>query len=188
MRTNRDALFLLDLQNAFFDEEGLAEREGELEAAANQLRDAARQADVPVFVITTVHSRDESTWTLNMLEAGEGFLFAGDEGTQVISGLNTNETTRVEKTRDSAWLGTDLQLRLTNLGVNRIVMAGVSTHGCIAQTSRDAYAHNTRVTIVTDAVADHRDDYHEAQLQRLEEDRQASLATIQEVLDSWQTS
>lgn len=185
MKANRDALFLVDLQNAFFDEEGLAEREGELEAAANRLRDAARRADVPVFVITTVHSRDESTWTLNMLEVGEGFLFAGDEGTQVISGLNTKETTRVEKTRDSAWFGTDLQLRLTNLGIKRIVMAGVSTHGCIAQTSRDAYAHNTRVTVVTDAVADHREDYHDAQLRQLEEDRQASIATIEDILESW---
>lgn len=185
MTSQLDALLLVDLQNAFFDAPGLAERQNPLEDAANRLSDAAHKADIPVFVITTVHSRDKSTWTLNMLEAGEGFLFDGDEGTEVIPGLNTAETTRVEKTRDSAWFGTDLHLRLTNLKVARIVLAGVSTHGCIGQTTRDAYAHNFRATIVTDAVADMRDDYHYAQIERLEADRQATLATVDEIIASW---
>lgn len=186
MPHHRDALVLVDLQNAFFDEKGLAEHEDQLAAAANRLSEAAHQADIPVFVVTTVHSRDTSTWTLNMLEAGEGFLFSGEEGTEVIPGLNTNQTTRIEKTRDSAFFSTDLHLRLMNLKVNRIVIAGVSTHGCVSQTARDAYAHNIRTTVVRDATADARQDYHEAQLQRLEEDRQAGTATINEVLTEWQ--
>lgn len=186
MPHQRDALLLVDLQNAFFDEEGLAEQEDTLATAANRLSQAANQADIPVFVVTTVHSRDTSTWTLNMLEAGEGFLFSGEEGTEVIPGVNTAKTTRIEKTRDSAFFGTDLHLRLMNLSVNRIVLAGVSTHGCISQTARDAYAHNIRTTVISDATADARQDYHEAQLQRLEEDRQASAASIDEVIASWQ--
>ena len=186
MSKHRDALLLVDLQNAFFDEEGLAEQEDELAAAANRLADAARKAKIPVFVVTTVHSRDTSTWTLNMLQAGEGFLFSGEEGTEVIPGLDTNQTTRIEKTRDSAFFGTDLHLRLLNLSVNRLILAGVSTHGCISQTARDAYAHNIRTTVISDATADARQDYHEAQLQRLEEDRQASTATIDDMIAIWQ--
>lgn len=186
MTRHHDALFLVDLQKAFFNESGLSEQEDALAAAANRLSEAAIKADVPVFVVTTVHSRDTSTWTLNMLQAGEGFLFSGEEGTEVISGLNTDETTRIEKTRDSAFFATDLHLRLVNLGVNRIVLAGVSTHGCISQTARDAYAHNMRTVVVSDATADARDDYHEAQLQRLEEDGQASTATIDKMIATWQ--
>src|SRR5690625_1155026 len=178
MIESRDALFLVDMQNAFFDEAGLAEQQEELVQAANKLRDAALKANVPVFVITTVHSRDESTWTLGMLEAGEGYLFNGDEGTEVVPGLDTSKTTRVEKTRDSAWFATDLHLRLTNLKVDRVVLAGVSTHGCIGQTARDAYANNLRTAIVTDAVGDSRDDYHRQQLAHLEDDGQASMVTI----------
>lgn len=185
MTVSGDALLFLDLQNAFFDEEGLAKRQTVLESAANKLLAAARRAEVPVFIITTEHSRDESTWTLNMLEAGEGFLFHGDEGTQVIDGLNTAGATLMEKTRDSAFIGTDLHLRLTNLKIDRVMLAGVSTHGCVAQTTRDAYAHNIRTTIVTDAVADSREDYHHAQIQRLEADRQATLSTVDEVTTRW---
>lgn len=73
-RMTRDALLLVDLQNAFFNEEGLDTQEQELTAAANRLSQAAIEAELPVFVVTTVHSRDTSTWTLNMLEAGEGFF------------------------------------------------------------------------------------------------------------------
>lgn len=188
MPTSRDALFLVDLQNAFFDDPALGEQQDELVATANRLADAARNAQIPIFVITTVHSRDESTWTLNMLAVGEGYLFAGDEGTEVVAGLDTSETTRVEKTRDSAWFATDLHLRLVNLGVNRIVIAGVSTHGCVGQTARDAYAYNLHTTIVTDGVADSRDDYHREQLAHLEGDGQATLATADEVITKWKSA
>lgn len=188
MNQLRDALLLIDLQNAFFTEPGLGEQEQRLVAAANRLSHAAQQASVPVFMVTTVHSRDESTWTLNMFEAGEGFLFAGDPGTAVLAGIRTDGTTRVEKTRDSAFFATDLHLRLTNLGVGRIVLAGVSTHGCISQTARAAYALNIRTVIVEDAVADARQGYHEAQIQRLQEDGQASVATTSQVLEHWTTS
>lgn len=188
MNQFRDALLLIDLQNAFFNEDGLAKRQTDLTDAANQLRKAAIKAGVPIFVVTTVHSRDRSTWTLNMLQAGEGFLFAGETGTKVIAGLNTEDTTRIEKTRDSSFFATDLHLRLTTLGVNRIVLAGVSTHGCISQTARDAYALNIRTLIVSDATADARKSYHEAQLKRLEDDRQATAITLDEITTAWQTT
>lgn len=186
MTTHRDALLLLDLQNAFFDMTGLAERQEEMETAANTLSNAAHHAHLPVIFINTGHSRDTSTWTLNMLEAGQGFLFHGDEATQVLPGIHTEGATLMEKTRDSAFFGTDLYLRLKNLQVDRIVLAGVSTHGCVAQTSRDAYAHNFRLTLVTDAVADTDDRFHRAEVERLEADRQATLSTVDEVVERWQ--
>jgi nicotinamidase-related amidase len=34
-----------------------------------------------------------------------------------------------------------------------VVLAGVSTHNCIAQTGADAFAHNIRVTYAEDAMA-----------------------------------
>ena len=186
MTHTRDALVLVDLQKAFFDEEGLAERQTAIVDASNRLIDAAHSADLPIYVIPTEHSRDESTWTLNMLEAGTGFLFQGDEGTQIVPGLKTTDTTKVEKTRDSAFFGTDLNMRFVNKRISRIILAGVSTHGCVAQTTRDAFAHNIRATIVTDAVADTREDYHRAQINQLEADRQATLSTVDEIIARWQ--
>ena len=179
------ALLIIDLQRAFFEEPALAEHRARLLNSINALTDTAREADVPMFLISTEHSRDRSTWTLNMLDDDRGFLFHGDESTEVVEELNTDAMTRIEKTRDSAWVGTDLYMRLNNLRVDSIAVAGVSTHGCIAQTVRDAYAHNIRSTLVTDAVADAREDFHSATIEQLTAGRITALATSKELRSAW---
>ncbi|MGO1257798.1 MAG: cysteine hydrolase family protein [Brachybacterium sp.] len=179
------ALLLIDLQESFFEEPALAEARAEVIRAVTTLAEAARRAEVPILLITTEHSRDRSTWTLSMLDDDQGFLFHGDPGTEVVHELDTTGMTRIEKTRDSAWFGTDLLLRMRNLQVERVVMAGVSTHACIAQTARDAYANNVRAVIVTDAVADERAAHKERVLDQLAADRQAELVTVDELLGRW---
>ena len=173
-----EALLLVDLQEAFFESPPLGAAREEVVGAVSTLLDAARSAEVPIFLISTEHSRDRSTWTLSMLEDGQGYLFHGDAGTQTIAELDTSGATRIEKTRDSAWFGTDLLLRLHTLQVTRVVIAGVSTHACITQTARDAYANNIRATVVTDAVADERSDHRRTALDLLVSDRQADLAQV----------
>ena len=70
-------------------------------------------------------------------------------------------------------------------GVDRVVIAGVSTHACIAQTTRDAYANNIRAAIVPDAIGDERPDHRETVLDQLVEDRQAELVPLEEVIGTW---
>lgn len=180
-----DALLLVDLQEAFFESPALAEARAEVVGAVRNLVAAAHEAEVPIFLIRTEHSRDRSTWTLSMLEDDQGFLFHGDPGTQVLDELDTSGMTRLEKTRDSAWFGTDLLLRLHTLGVERVVITGVSAHACITQTARDAFANNIRATVVTDAVADDRSDHKQTVLDLLVADRQAELETVREVTRRW---
>jgi nicotinamidase-related amidase len=180
-----DALLLIDLQEAFFEEPVMAAARDEVITGVSRLAEAARRREVPVFLISTEHSRDRSTWTLSMLDDDQGYLFHGDAGTATVAELETVGMTRVEKTRDSAWLGTDLPLRLRNLQVESVVIAGVSAHACIAATARDAYAHNLRATIVTDAVADEREEHMDMVLDLLVGDRQASLAQVADVLEGW---
>ncbi|WP_238148013.1 cysteine hydrolase family protein [Rothia halotolerans] len=181
----KSALLIIDLQEGFFQAEEMKGRKTDLVDAANRLSEAAKAVGVPVFLITTEHSRDRSTWTLSMLDDGQGYLFHGDSSTELVEGLSTEDVTRVEKTRDSAWFATDLELRLKNFGVAHVFLAGVTTSGCIAQTARDAYARNVRTTIVTDAIADSRPHYQEAALNQLVEDRQVDLTTLDQVIDEW---
>lgn len=181
-----DALLLIDLQEAFFESPELGAVRAEVVGAVSALVAAAHRADVPIFLISTEHSRDRSTWTLSMLDDGQGYLFHGDPGTQIIAELDTSGMTRIEKTRDSAWFGTDLLMRLHNLQVTRVVIAGVSAHACITQTARDAYANNIRATVVTDAVADERSDHRQTVLDLLVSDRQADLAQVRDCLEYWE--
>ena len=176
----RTALLLIDLQEAFFEDPALAAARADVLAAVQALAGGARRAGAPILLITTEHSRDRSTWTLSMLEDDQGYLFHCDPSTAVVHELDTTGMTRIEKTRDSAWFGTDLSLRLRNLGVGRVLIAGVSTHACIAQTARDAYAHNVRAAVVRDAIADERAEHMRTVLELLVEDRQAELVTVEE--------
>ena len=44
-------------------------------------------------------------------------------------------------------------LRLRNWGADTVVLAGVSTHNCIAQTAADAFGYNIRVIYAAEATA-----------------------------------
>lgn len=120
--------------------------------------------NVPVALVRTEHRRDRSTWTLNMLEDDTGFLIAGDPDTRTVEDLDVVGTTEVVKTRDSAFHETGLDQLLRKAGVDRLVLAGVSTHTCIAATAADAYAHDLHVVFAEDAIASHREDLHEPTL------------------------
>lgn len=183
--SSRDALLLIDLQESFFEAPSLRESRPAMVESVSALVAGAHEAECPVFLITTQHSRDRSTWTLNMLDDDQGYLFSGDPGTEPIHELDTAQMTRLEKTRDSAFFGTDLLLRLRNLEVDRVVFAGVSAHACIAQSVRDAYAHNVRSALITDAIDDDSPEYFEHVLEVLERDRQTDQLTTREILATW---
>lgn len=121
--------------------------------ACNTLIAAAKENAVKVLLVKTEHEEDRSTWTLNMLEDGKGFIFRGTAQAEFVPGLTTAGLPQLLKTRDSAFLGTDLLLRLRNWNADTVVLAGVSTHNCIAQTAADAFGHNIRVIHAADATA-----------------------------------
>lgn len=141
------------MQNAYFEDPALAAQREPVVAACNELLAAFRANGHRALLIGTEHERDKSTWTLNMLDDDQGFIFRGSGQARFVPGLLTANLPRLVKTRDSAFVGTDLLARLRNWGAGEVVLAGVSTHNCIAQTGADAFAHNIRVTYAKDATA-----------------------------------
>ena len=116
---------------------------------------AAREAGRPVFLVRTEHARDRSTWTLNMLADDEGFAFPGTRQAALLDGVAAAAPDAVEvaKTRDSAFHGTGLAAELRGRGVDRLLLCGVSTHSCIAETATAAFALDFHAAIATDAIA-----------------------------------
>ncbi|MHA7282419.1 cysteine hydrolase family protein [Arthrobacter sp. TMS2-4] len=161
----RVALLIIDMQNAFFEDKALAGQQERLVGACNGLIDAAGSSHAPVFLIRTEHLRDGSTWTRSMLEDGQGFIFRGSHQAEFVAGLHAGELDVVTKTRDSAFFGTDLAARLHDEGVDRLVLAGVSTHSCIAQTGADAFAHDFHVTYARAAIGSTNEEYADAMLE-----------------------
>ncbi|WP_434995327.1 cysteine hydrolase family protein [Arthrobacter sp. Ld5] len=162
---DRAALLIIDMQNAFFEDETLAGQQERLVTACNDLIDAARSGRSPVILVRTEHQRDGSTWTRSMLDDGEGFIFHGSRQADFVADLHAGGLDVVTKTRDSAFFGTDLAARLRSAGVDHLVLAGVSTHSCVAQTGADAFAHDFRVSYARDALGSTNEQYADAMLE-----------------------
>ncbi len=72
--------------------------------------------------------------------------------------------TVITKQYASAFFGTTLASTLTSLAVDTLVIAGVTTSGCIRATALDACQHGFVPLVVRDAVGDRHPDPHEANL------------------------
>ena len=180
MTAGSRALVLVDLQNDWFADDELARCRGDLLGNANHLVDRALAAGAPVVEVRTVHAKDRSTWALNMLADGEGVAIEDTPGAARLDGLRHVDDV-VVKTRDSAFHGTDLAQRLRALGVDEIVLAGVSTESCIAATAEDGYAHDFRVVLVEDATASVEPGLHDDTLERLAKQYRQDVVSTDDV-------
>ena len=177
------ALLVIDMQNAYFESPELARHQERMVEKTNELIRAAREAGVPVLMVCTEHEKDKSTWTLSMLDDDQGFIFSGTEQADFIPGLEYSDLPRLVKTRDSAFVGTDLLLRLRNWNVEHLVLAGVATHNCVGQTAAEAFAHNFRVVFAREAVASTDEEYAQAMLQMLSDEYRQQIMDNAELKD-----
>lgn len=178
----RTALLVIDMQNSYFELPGLAELKDEALARVNELLRTAHEAGRPVILTRTQHQRDGSTWTLNMRDDGEGFAFPGTEQAAYLPGLDTGDHLDVVKTRDNAFHDTDLREQLDRLGVTHLLICGVSTHSCVAQTAMAAFAENLHAAVARDAVVSQDPDLSDALLEFLNQEMRQPILSQAESL------
>ena len=70
----------------------------------------------------------------------------------------------VTKQYPSAFFGTSLASTLTSLGIDTVIVTGLSTSGCVRATALDACSHGYVTVVVRQAVGDRSDSVHEANL------------------------
>ncbi len=137
-------------------------------AACRELLLAAREAGIPV-VHTNVQyqagGRDGGVFfrkvpALKSFEAGaHPDLAAFAEGLEPGPG-----ETLITKQYASAFFGTSLASTLVSLGVDTLLIAGVSTSGCVRASTVDACQHGFIPLVVREAVGDRHPAPHEANL------------------------
>jgi nicotinamidase-related amidase len=147
----RDALLLVDLINDFTHDDGdhllrsFRERLPSMETALGH----ARTAGIPVIYVNDNAGRwdsDAPALVRSAVEDGRG----GD----LIAPLTPQGGDRfVLKPRYSAFDHTPLAILLEELEVERILLAGAATEGCVVQTAIDARELGFKVTIIGDACA-----------------------------------
>jgi nicotinamidase-related amidase len=179
---SKSALLVIDMQRAFFEEAPLNARRDSLIQNCNELITYARQLNMPLFNIRTRHSRDTATWTLNMNEDKEGFLYEDSEGFKNLSGLDIRDATEVLKTRDSAFYETTLATMLRTLEVSSLLLCGVSAQACIFQTAADAYAHDFEVILARDAIGTDKPELAKPAMQILISEYRQTIASNDEII------
>jgi len=70
----------------------------------------------------------------------------------------------ISKRYASAFFGTGLASALTALGVDTVILSGVSTSGCVRATCVDAISYGFRPVVVREAVGDRHPTVHEVNL------------------------
>jgi len=167
----RPALVIIDLVNAYLVESSpLYGGEGCRAAhdGAKALLVAARSAGIPV-VHTNVEyqpgGRDGGVFfrkvpALMHFEVGRSPHYAAfAPGLEPASG-----ETVITKQYASAFFATSLASTLTALGIDTLLIAGVSTSGCVRATAVDACQHGFVPLVVREAVGDRAPAPHEANL------------------------
>ncbi len=178
----RTALLVIDVQTDFASPEGKLGQWGldfsavpAAIAATNALIDAARAAGIPVIFVALITSAetDSAAWKERMRRMGEdagesyGVCRAGTPGADFYGVTPLPGETIVAKTKYSSFYGTDLDAQLKALGVDTLVMCGLTTECCIDCSARDAFHLDYHVFLPTDAAAAYGDDVHEAALKSL---------------------
>jgi nicotinamidase-related amidase len=73
----------------------------------------------------------------------------------------------VRKTRFGAFSTTELHRLLQELGIDTLILAGISTSGVVLSTVRDALERDYEIYVLADSIADHDPQLHDALVERL---------------------
>lgn len=163
------ALLVIDFVRAYLvkDSPLYAGVEATRDACA-RLLEAARSAAIPIVHTNVVYQpggRDGGVFfrkvpALSCFEAGaHPELAAFADGLEPRAG-----ETVVSKQYASAFFGTSLASTLTALGVDTVLIAGLSTSGCVRASAVDCCQHGFIPIVVAEAVGDRAAGPHEANL------------------------
>jgi nicotinamidase-related amidase len=164
----RPALVVIDFVNAYLTP-GSPLYAGVEDAvpAAGALLDAARAAQIPiVFTKVVFDPADTGDRGPFYRKAGALSLFIGEtEAGEVVERLTPMAGERVlTKQGASAFFGTGLEQLLRSLGVDSVLISGLSTSGCVRATAVDAVQLGFVPLVVRQAVGDRAPGPHEASL------------------------
>ena len=132
------------------------------------LLEIARKAHIPVVHTNVAYQRGGRDGGVFFRKVPALACFEHDAHPQLAAfaaGLEPGEgETLITKQYASAFFGTSLAATLTALRVDTLLIAGVSTSGCVRATTVDACQHGFIPLVVRDAVGDRARGPHEANL------------------------
>ncbi len=195
---SRTAVLVIDMQVDFASPEGALATYFDMGVvqpavtAAGRLVEAARAAGAPVIFVGlfTTPQTDSAAWLERIRRQGgdpdseAAICRIGSAGSDFYGPRPAPEELVVKKVRYSGFLGTDLDARLRALGVDTLVVAGLTTECCVDSTVRDAFDLDYHVFVAVDACAAYEPDLHIATL-KIMALNSAILTDTARVAEAW---
>ncbi|HEY0816209.1 MAG TPA: isochorismatase family protein [Pseudonocardia sp.] len=180
------ALLVVDLVRAYTDPGApfLLPDPGPAVAATAELVEAARAGGRPVVwtVVRYTHGLADGGLFIRKVPALAAFAEDAEGGWGELVLKPAPGELVVAKQYASAFFATSVSASLHAAGVDTVVVAGVSTSGCIRASATDALGHGFRPQVVRDAVADRSVELHEQNLRDLDA-KYADVVGLTEALD-----
>ncbi len=138
------ALILVDVQQGFSETEYFGGNRNNPDAESNmkKILDVWRSQNRPIFHIK--HNSTEPNSPLRPNQIGNEIqVDVAPQGDEPLIG----------KTVNSAFIGTDLEQRLHDAGINQVVIVGLTTNHCVSTTTRMAGNLGFDTILIADATA-----------------------------------
>ena len=146
------ALLIIDMINdwEFPDADRLLPRAAAIAPAIAALKRRCRRAGVPV-----IYANDNrGQWRSDFRQVVQQSMRAGGAGAHITEQLAPNEDDYfVLKPKHSAFFATPLDLLLQHLQARRLILSGIASDQCVANTAADARMRDYAVSVPRDCVA-----------------------------------
>lgn len=138
------AFIIIDFQDGFDDQAywGGNRNNPDAEKNTRKVLDTWRELRLPIF-----HVKHNSVNPKSRLAPGQ----PGNAIKEIVQPIGNEPV--IAKKVNSAFIGTDLQSRLENLGITTVVLAGLQTDHCVSTTARMAANLGFNTIILSDATA-----------------------------------
>ncbi|WP_433505535.1 isochorismatase family protein [Pseudonocardia halophobica] len=179
----RPVVLVVDLVRAYTEPDGPFALPDPPLTATQTLVEAARTAGVPVLWTVVRYAADlaDAGLFVRKVPALAAFAEGAPGDWDALALTPALGETVVVKQYASAFAGTSLAATLTALGADSVLVAGVSTSGCVRATATDCLQHGLRALVVRQACADRDPALHERNLTDLDA-KYADVVDLDDVL------
>jgi nicotinamidase-related amidase len=152
-------------------------------AANAQLLEAFRAKGLPVFFTTVIYRKDSDARVFRNRVDALNVLTPDSDWVKIDPRLEPVQgEVLVEKCWASSFFKTDLDEQLRAIGVDSLIVTGLTTSGCVRATVVDGLQNDYRVFVPREAVGDRNADVHEANLHDMHA-KYADVVSTQDVIN-----
>lgn len=179
LNPDRSAIVVIDTQNDYCHEEGALAKMGrdisgikDIIPNIQALTITARKRNIPVIFVQTIQDKHlvSQVWKDRPSIAVDPLTICekGSWGVEFYKLTPEPEDIILQKYRYSAFIGTELDLILSNLNIESLILTGVATNVCVESTARDGFMRDYYITLVKDCCTAYIPDLHEAAIRNIE--------------------